>query len=185
LYLLIVSDIYIIEMLTLKVLYSHSSQISRMLPIVGIAVLLIGCAAQSIPNQNSMPAPSVASANDPGGWYVIVPPQRAYASDRLPSMGGPLATSGISEHRGAYDVYSLTQTDTSAPLSQWNRVAGVFGSDADCENYRAAQLRKINDPATITKIVAQHPNLAGVYVRGLRERHDSERCVGASQLSSH
>jgi hypothetical protein len=159
------------------------SQIYHTLAIMVISFLLVGCAAQSISSQNSVPASS--AMNDPGGWYVIVPPQRAYASDRLPEMGGPLATSGIPEHRGAYEVYSLTQMDTSAPLSQWKRVAGVFSSDADCEGYRAAQLKKINEPATITQIVAKHPSLAGVYVRGLRERYESERCVGASQLSSH
>jgi hypothetical protein len=187
--LLIVFGSYVIEMLISTVLYSHSSQISRMLPIVGIALLLIGCAVQSIPNQKSVPAPSAANASDSDGWYLIAPPQRAYASDRDPMMGGPLATSGVFEHRGASDAYSLTQIDTSAPLSKWMRVAGVFSSDADCEDFKAAEFKKISDPASVASAaktaIAKNPHLVGVDVRGTREIYESERCVGASQLSSH
>ena len=130
---------------------TRSSQISHTLAIIAIPFLLGGCAAQSIPSQTSVPAPSAASASDPGGWYLIAPPQRAYASDRDPMMGGPLATSGVFEQRGAYDAYSLTQIDTSAPLSKWQRVAGTFSSDADCESFKAAEFKKmrVNDSVVV------------------------------------
>jgi hypothetical protein len=104
-------------------------------------------------------------------------------------MGGPLATSGVFEQRGAYDAYSLTQIDTSAPLSKWERVAGVFTSDTDCEDFKAAEFKKMSDPASVASAakaaIGRNPHLVGVDVRGARERYESERCVGASQLSSH
>src|SRR5258708_30482990 len=93
------------------------------LPIVATIVLILaGCAQQVSHSPKEVRAPSpAAKASDAGGWYLITPPQRAYASDRSPMMGGPLATSGISENRGAYSLYSLTQEDTNAPLNKWQR----------------------------------------------------------------
>jgi hypothetical protein len=104
----------------------------------GIALLLAGCAQQAVESQATpQPAPTAGANDETRGivrdvtplllWYLLGPPERAYASDRSPMMGGPLATSGISESRGAYNVYSLTQTDTSAPLSQWTKL-GTFNS---------------------------------------------------------
>jgi hypothetical protein len=83
-----------------------------------ITLFLVGCAQQAVQNQASPPPSPPVGTNYPSGWYLVAPPQRAYASDRSTMMGGPLATSGISENRGAYLVYSLTQNDTSAPLNK-------------------------------------------------------------------
>lgn len=164
------------------------SQIYHTLAILAIFSLLVGCAALSNPSQNSVPE-SAANASDPEGWYLIAPPQRAYASDRSPMMGGPLATSGDFEHRGAYDVYSLTQIDANAPLSKWQRLAGTFVSDADCEDFKAAQFKKSSDPAAVSRqakaAIGRNPHIVGVDVRATREMYESERCVGASQLSPH
>ena len=165
------------------------SQIYHTLAILAISSLLVGCAAQSNSSQNSVPVSSATNANDPEGWYLIAPPQRAYASDRSPEMGGPLATSGDFEHRGAYDVYSLMQIDTNAPLSKWQRLAGTFVSDADCEDFKAAQFKKSSDPAAVSKeakaVIGKNPHIVGIDVRATREMYESERCVGASQLSPH
>src|ERR1700719_3675971 len=97
-----------------------------LLIVAAIVLILAGC-AQQVSHHQAVPALSpAAKTSDAGGWYLIMPPQRAYASDRSPMMGGPLATSGISENRGAYLVYSLTQSDTSIPLSKWPRALGFL-----------------------------------------------------------
>jgi len=119
-----------------------------------------------------------------GGWYLIAPPQRAYASDRSPMMGGPLATSGISERRGAYEVYSLTEADTKAPLSKWQIVAGVFDSERDCEDYEAGQLKNVNDPAWITKVAGTHRNRL-MYQSNMRDTIEGEGCSSSPQIASH
>lgn len=104
-------------------------------------------------------------------------------------MGGPLATSGISEHRGAYEEYSLTQVDPSAPLSKWKPIAEEFSSEKDCDDYKAAQIKQISDPTWVSqsasKIIAQHPSMVGVDIRESHDILESARCVTASQISSH
>jgi hypothetical protein len=150
----------------------------------GIALLLAGCAQQAVKSE-AMPQPSpTVGTNDTSGWYLIAPPQRAYASDRSPMMGGPLATSGISENRGAYSVYSLTQPDTSAPLSHWERVAGIFSSEKECGDYKSSQLKEANDPAWIAKVASKKRDRL-VYPAAQRDFIGSERCATSQQISSH
>jgi hypothetical protein len=166
----------------------------RFFPIaVGIA-LLAGCPQQAVQSQ-AMPKPApTAAANDANRgvtrnvtpllvWYLLGPPERAYASDRSPMMGGPLATSGISENRGAYDVYSLTQTDTSASLSQWTQLR-TFNSERECEDYKSSQLKDVNDPAWITKEAGKKRNRL-MYQSAQRDFIESERCAAFEPTSSH
>jgi len=155
------------------------------LPIAATIVLvLMGCAQQASHNQEAPALSPAAKTSDAGGWYLIMPPQRAYASDRSPMMGGPLATSGISENRGAYLVYSLTQSDTSIPLSKWPRAPWLFSSEQECADYQSDQLKKINDPAWIAKKTTT--SRYRVISAGMaRDYIESERCVTSEQLSVH
>jgi hypothetical protein len=98
-------------------------------------------------------------------------------------MGGPLATSGISENRGAYNVYSLTQTDTNAPLSQWTQL-GTFNSEQECVDYKSSQLKDVNDPAWITKEAGKKRNRL-MYQAAQRDFIESERCATFERSSSH
>jgi hypothetical protein len=104
-------------------------------------------------------------------------------------MGGPLATSGNFEHRGGVETFTLTQVDTSAPLSKWQRLAGPFTSQKDCEDIKASQLTELNDPAYVSKnaeqIVSKQPQYAGFATRVAHDINASERCVSASQIPAH
>jgi hypothetical protein len=155
------------------------------LPIAATIVLVLtGCAQQGSHNQEAPALSPAAKTSDAGGWYLFMPPQRAYASDRSPMMGGPLATSGISENRGAYLVYSLTQSDTSIPLSKWPRAPWLFSSEQECADYQSDQLKKINDPAWIAKKTTT--SRYRVISAGMaRDYIESERCVTSEQLSVH
>lgn len=171
-----------------------------------IVLLSTGCAQQSAPNQTSPPpAPVAANVAEKqhvqlleeratlllmqAGWYLLEPPRRAYASDRTPMMGGPLATSGISYNRGGVERWSVNQVDTSAPLAKWTTIGGPFISEKDCEDVKAAQLTELNDPAFVTKngarIVSTQPQYAGFATRLAHDIYESERCVSASQIPSH
>jgi hypothetical protein len=155
------------------------------LPIVATIVLVVAGCAQQASHRQEVPALSpTVKTNDAGGWYLIMPPKRAYASDRSPMMGGPLATSGISENRGAYSVYSLTQDDTSAPLSKWQRVAGIFSSEQECEDYKSGQMKQMEDPAWVTKETTTK-RYRIVSSPAIRDFLESERCVTSEQLSPH
>ncbi|MEA2680804.1 MAG: hypothetical protein QOK03_2526 [Candidatus Binataceae bacterium] len=99
-------------------------------------------------------------------------------------MGGPLATSGISENRGAYLVYSLTQNDTSAPLNKWQRVAGTFSSEHDCEDYKSGQMKKMTDPEWLAKESATK-RYRVMSAPAIHDFLDSERCATSEQLSPH
>ena len=155
------------------------------LPIVATIVLVVAGCAQPASHSQGVPALSpAAKTSDAGGWYLIMPPQRAYASDRSPMMGGPLATSGISENRGAYSVYSLTQDDTSVPLSKWQRVAGIFSSEQECEDYKSGQMKQMADPAWVTKETTTK-RYRIVSSPAIRDFLESDRCVTSEQLSPH
>jgi hypothetical protein len=149
-----------------------------------IALVLVGCAQQAVQHQASPPPSPPVGTNYPSGWYLVAPPQRAYASDRSTMMGGPLATSGISENRGAYLVYSLTQNDTSAPLNKWQRVAGTFSSEHDCEDYKSGQMKKMTDPEWLAKESATK-RYRVMSAPAIHDFLDSERCATSEQLSPH
>src|SRR5438876_2396016 len=84
-------------------------------------------------------------------WFLLVPPERAYAADRDYFAGGPLATApmGGGYSHGFVSTYSLTQMDSDAPLSRW-RPAGAFQTEEECSSYKAQQLKQISDPAWTT-----------------------------------
>lgn len=103
-------------------------------------------------------------------------------------MGGPLATSGISDNRG-WERYAITEVDTSAPLSKWLVIALPFSSEKDCEDVKATQLTKLDNPAYVSKnaarIISKQPQYAGFATRLAHDIYESERCVSASQIPSH
>jgi hypothetical protein len=149
-----------------------------------IVLILAGCAPPASHNQEEPALSLAANTSAASGWYLIMPPQRAYASDRSPMMGGPLATSGISENRGAYSVYSLTQNNTSAPLDKWHRVAGIFSSEGECEDYKSGQMKQMTDPAWVTKETTTK-RYRVMSPPAIRDFLESERCVTSEQLSPH
>lgn len=158
---------------------------SGVLPIAATIVFIIAGCAQQAPHNQEVPALSpAAKTSDAGGWYLILPPQRAYASDRSPMMGGPLATSGVSENRGAYSVYSLTQDDTNAPLSKWPRAPWLFSSEQECADFKSDQLKQINDPEWVAKRTTAS-RYRVIYTGRSRDYIESERCVTSEQLSPH
>lgn len=164
---------------------NNASMRRSVLPIVAAIFLVVAGCAQQASHNLEVPAPSPApKTSDAGGWYLITPPQRAYASDRSPMMGGPLATSGISENRGAYSVYSLTQDDTNVALSKWQRVAGIFSSEQECEDYKSGQAKQMADPAWVTKETTTR-RYRIVSPTAIPDYLDSERCVTSAQLSQH
>ena len=93
-----------------------------------------------------------------GSWVLLIPPQRAYAADRSPIMGGPLATQPMeaAESHGAYYTASISQFDVNAPLSQWKNVLSVsLQSKSDCERVKGDLLHESDDPAWLTQQALQ------------------------------
>lgn len=149
------------------------------------ALIASACGAQpghGAPAQ-SQPAVAVGSAKA-GKWYLLLPPQRAYSSDRSPMMGGPLASPprNAGEFHGAYEIYSLTQIDQSALLNKWQK-AMEFGSGQDCEDYKAAQLKQTSDPAANTRMSERTRErlIDPTYMRSIVE---SERCTSAAEINA-
>ena len=164
--------------------------------IAALCLILFGCAqgagqTNAINQNESGASPKAVQATqqtltlDPNSWYVVLPPQRAYAADRSPQMGGPLPTSGEYEHRGAYDVASLTEPDTTAPLSKWKPIAGAFTSEKDCEVRKATMPDTALAPQRVAQQNARRPSLAGVDTRAVKEMLQTARCVTGAQLASH
>ncbi len=98
-------------------------------------------------------------------------------------MGGPLATAPTQagEFHGAYYTFHLTQVDQKAPLHEWKK-AKVFQSKQDCEDYKAGQLKKLDDPQTYAQM-ALKTRMRLVDRPHVRQFVESERCASAAEAS--
>ena len=138
-----------------------------------------GCSYQL---RQEVQSAAVGGRNANGDWYLLVPPQRIYSSDRTTMMGGPLATAPSNEFPGALGTYNLMEIDENEPLNRWER-AMQFPSKRDCEDYKTAQLKQISDPLTSTKI-ALKTRIRLVDTPYMRSYVESGRCVSAADLGA-
>ncbi len=153
----------------------------------GIAAVfcITGCVQQAatLPQPAGPAAASIDTVPVHGyRWFLIIPPERAYAADRSYGMGGPLATTpeGGEYSHGFVSTYSLSVLDPEAPLGKWRRI-GAFQSEEQCTSYKADQLKQISDPAWVSAQARQSPTHL-VDAAGTRDLLESGRCISAAQL---
>ena len=158
-------------------------------PILPCALILLVCQSlascatpvSAKPQANNPPTPVPAIGTD--AWVLIAPPLEGYSSDRTPQMGGPLALPSDWESRSGagYKFVNIDRIDANAPLSRWQK-RHTFPSESECQDYKAAMLKELSDPAWTTKAALNRRDriMDPVFVKAFVT---AARCVSADQLT--